>query len=55
MARNVGSKAYLVMTGAGHASLEEMKLSPYERVVLTENILSAAHEIEKEIRHEKKY
>lgn len=55
MARNVGSKAYLVMTGAGHASLEEMKLSPYERVVLTENILSAAHEIEKEVRHEKKY
>lgn len=53
MARNTGAKAFLVMTGAGHESLDEMRLSPYERVAVAEDILSAAREIEKEGENER--
>lgn len=54
MARNAGARAFLVMTGAGKSSLEEMKAAPYERVTVTADVLSAAHEMEREGRNEKR-
>ncbi len=42
MARNVGARAILVLTGKGQDSLLEMKERPYERVVVRENVLEAA-------------
>lgn len=42
MARNVGARAVLVLTGKGQDSLLEMKERPYDRVEVWENVLEAA-------------